>query len=48
MSQSQENVRTEGRKDGQTLIHGTLPATAGGPKRLNYQYNQLILIILII
>ena len=29
MSQSQENVRTEGR----TLIHRTLPDTAGGPIR---------------
>ena len=39
MSQSQESFRkegrkdkrTEGQKDGQTLIHRTLPATAGGP-----------------
>ena len=30
MSQSQENFRTEGWKDGQTLIHRTLPAMAGG------------------
>ena len=42
MSQSQENLWTEGwkdgrkgrRKKGQTLIHRTLPATAGGPKRV--------------
>ena len=35
MSQSQENVYTEGWKDvqkgRQTLTHKTLPATAGGP-----------------
>ena len=36
MIQFQENARTEGRterrKDGQTLFHRTLPATAGNPK----------------
>ena len=31
MIQFQENAWTEGRKDGQTLFHSTLPATAGGP-----------------
>ena len=30
MSQSQENMN-EGRKEGQTQIHWTLPATAGSP-----------------
>ena len=31
MSQSRENLWTEGRKDEQTLIHRTLPAMARGP-----------------
>ena len=30
MSQSRGNFRTEEWKDGQTLIHRTLPATVGG------------------
>ena len=42
MSQSRENLqtdermdgRTEGRTDGQILFHGTLPAEAGGTKRI--------------
>ena len=34
MIQFEENARTEGRKDGQTLLHRTFPATAGGPKWL--------------
>ena len=39
ISQSQENLWTEwwkdGRKDGQTLIHRTFPAMAGGPKNIS-------------
>ena len=35
MNQSQENFRTEERKDGLTLIHRTLPVTAGGQIRGN-------------
>ena len=31
MSQSQENLRTDGRTDGQTLFYRTLPAEAGDP-----------------
>ena len=31
MSQSCENVRTDGRMDGQTLFYRTLPGEAGGP-----------------
>ena len=31
MSQSQENLQTTGRTEGQTLIHRTFPATFGGP-----------------
>ena len=31
----QTEGRMEGRKDGQTLFHRTLPANAGGPKILN-------------
>ena len=30
-SESQVNFRTEGKKDGQTFIHKTLPTTTGGP-----------------
>ena len=33
MGQSQENFWMEGQKDGQTPIHRTLPAMAGGPKK---------------
>ena len=40
MSQSQENFQTKGWKDGKTegwtLIHRTLPATAGGPTKNKY------------
>ena len=32
MSQSGENLRTEGRADGETLFYGTIPAESGGPK----------------
>ena len=32
MIQFKENVRTDGRKNGQTLFYRTLPATAGGSK----------------
>ena len=31
MSQSRENLRTDGRMDEQTLFYRTLPADAGGP-----------------
>ena len=31
MSQSQENLQTDGRMEGQTLFHGTLQAEAGTP-----------------
>ena len=31
MSQSQENLQTEGRKVGQTFNHRTLPVTVEGP-----------------
>ena len=34
MSQFQENLRTDGRTDGQTLFHRTLPAMVRGPKIL--------------
>ena len=33
MSHSRENLRTDGRTDGKTLIYKTLPAETGGPKR---------------
>ena len=32
MSQSRENLRTDGRTDGKTQIYKTLPAETGGPK----------------
>ena len=32
--------RTEGRKDGQTLFHRTLPTTAGGPTRQRITSNS--------
>ena len=45
MSQSQENFQTEGWKDRKTerrtLIHRTLPATAGGPTKALYQLAAL-------
>ena len=31
MSQSRENLRADGRMDGQILFYRTLPAEAGGP-----------------
>ena len=31
MSQFRENLKTDGRMDGQTLFYRTLPAEAGGP-----------------
>ena len=34
MSQKKEKLWTEGQKDGQTLIHRTLPAMAWGPKMI--------------
>ena len=34
MIQFEENALTEARKDGQTLLHRTIPATAEGPKWL--------------
>ena len=42
MSQSQENLWTGGRTDGQTLFYRTLPAEAGGPKILLHHYPLLI------
>ena len=33
MSRSRENLKTDGRTDGQTLFYRTLPAKAGGPKK---------------
>ena len=33
MSQSQKNLRTDGRTDGQTLFYRTILAEAGGPKK---------------
>ena len=33
MSQFRENLRTDGRKDGQILFHGNLLATTGGPMK---------------
>ena len=35
--------QTKGRTDGQTLFHKTLPATAGGPKRLQNTCCSLVL-----
>ena len=34
MIQFEGNARTDGRMDGQTLFQRTLPANAGGPKRV--------------
>ena len=34
MSQFHGKCRKEGRTEGQTLIHRTLPATDGGPKKM--------------
>ena len=31
MSQSQENLRTDGRKEGETLFYRSIPAEAGDP-----------------
>ena len=33
MNQFPENLQTDGRTNGQTLFHNTLPAMAGGPVR---------------
>ena len=43
MSQSQENFRTEGQKEGQTLIHRTPPDTAGGSKNLLFLFIYLFI-----
>ena len=40
MSQSRENLRTDGRTDGQILFCRTLPAEAGGPKRKRQLFGQ--------
>ena len=33
ISQSRENLRTDGRTTGQTIFYRTLPSEAGGPKK---------------
>ena len=45
MSQSRENLwtnkRTDGRTNGQTLFHRTIPAEAGGPKKCSTKCKSL-------
>ena len=37
MIQFKQNTQTDGQKDGQTLYYRILPATAGGPKTMNFE-----------
>ena len=41
MCQSRENLRTDGRTDGQTLLYQTLPAETGGPKRGSCEFGEI-------